>query len=196
MSGIAMGQGEQAKMLKPAELKRLLDRVSHTRHPQRDRVTVLLSFKAGLRAKEIAGLTSSMITDPSGELAETIGLPNRVSKGKGGGRTIPLHRELRQALTALKALRGERVRPKIFPSFIANVLMAIVPMPSPSGFGPAMPRSALREPRHIPADGPSLPRLPERLPKPAAACAMSSNWLATSAWQRLTRISRPTLPPH
>ena len=106
-----MGQGKQAKMLKPAELKRLLDRVSHTRHPQRDRVTILLNFKAGLRAKEIAGLTWSMITDPSGEIADTIALPNRASKGKGGGRTIPMHRELREALTALKTVRGDRARP-------------------------------------------------------------------------------------
>jgi site-specific recombinase XerD len=33
----------------------------------RDRVMVLLSFKAGLRAKEIAELTWSMVTDASGE---------------------------------------------------------------------------------------------------------------------------------
>lgn len=100
-------------MLKPAELKRLLDRVSHTRHPQRDRVTILLNFKAGLRAKEIAGLTWSMITDPCGEIADTIALPNRASKGKGGGRTIPMHRDLREALTALKTLRGDRARPNL-----------------------------------------------------------------------------------
>src|ERR1051325_1490773 len=106
-----MGQGRQAQMLKPAELKRLLDRVSHTRHPLRDRVTILLNFKAGLRAKEIAGLTWSMVTDPSGDIADAIALPNRASKGKGGGRTIPMHRELREALTALKTLRGDRARP-------------------------------------------------------------------------------------
>lgn len=108
-----MGQGKQAKMLRPNELRRLLDRVSHTRYPERDRVTVLLSFKAGLRAKEIAGLTWSMITDPSGGIADHIALPNRASKGKGGGRSIPMHSELQRALTSLKAVRGDCARPHL-----------------------------------------------------------------------------------
>jgi len=72
---------------------------------------VLLSFRAGLRAKEIAQLTWSMVADTTGELADAISLHNKASKGKAGGRTIPLHRELADALLALKAVRGERVRP-------------------------------------------------------------------------------------
>jgi integrase len=76
-------------------------------------VTVLLSFKAGLRAKEIATLTWSMVTDPTGEITDHIALPNRASKGKGGGRTIPLNRDLRSALIALKAVRGDRARPNL-----------------------------------------------------------------------------------
>jgi integrase/recombinase XerD len=71
---------------------------------------VLLSFKAGLRAKEIASLTWSMITDGSGELADAISLPNSASKGKGGGRTIPLHTEIREPLTALHVAREEKAR--------------------------------------------------------------------------------------
>jgi integrase len=63
-----MGQGKQAKTLRRAELSRLLNHISHSRHPERNAVIVLLSFKAGLRAKEIAGLTWSMVTDASGEL--------------------------------------------------------------------------------------------------------------------------------
>ena len=108
-----MGQGKQAKVLRQRELQRLLDHVSHSRHPERDRVIVLLSFKAGLRAKEIAGLTWSMVTTANGELADAISLPNRASKGKGGGRTIPLHSELRAALASLKAIRGEKARPNL-----------------------------------------------------------------------------------
>jgi integrase len=72
---------------------------------------VLLSFKAGLRAKEIANLTWSMVTDTTGEVADALSLHNRASKGRSGGRTIPLHRELTDALLALKTARGERVRP-------------------------------------------------------------------------------------
>src|SRR5882724_2824638 len=105
-----MGQGKQAKTLRRTELARLLNQVSHSRHPQRDKVMVLLSFKAGLRAKEIAGLTWSMITDASGDLADAISLPNSASKGKGGGRTIPLHHELQVALASLMIARADKVR--------------------------------------------------------------------------------------
>jgi len=108
-----MSQGKQAKVLRPRELQRLLDHVSHSRHPERDRVMVLLSFKAGMRAKEIAGLTWSMVTTATGELADAISLPNRASKGKGGGRTIPLHSELRAALMSLMTIRGEKARPHL-----------------------------------------------------------------------------------
>jgi integrase len=105
-----IGQGKQAKVLRKAELQRLLNHVSHTRHPERDRVMVLLSFKAGLRAVEISRLTWSMITTATGELADAISLPNAASKGKGGGRTIPLHSELSDALARLMAARGDKVR--------------------------------------------------------------------------------------
>jgi integrase len=104
---------KQAKLVSPRELHRLLDRVKHGRHPERDRVMVLLAFKAGLRAKEIAGLTWIMVTDASGALADRIALPNRASKGKSGGREIPLHNELRAALGALKDARGDKLRPEL-----------------------------------------------------------------------------------
>lgn len=102
---------KQAKLVSAKELQRLLDHIGHSRHPERDRAIVFLSFKAGMRAKEIAGLTWSMVTDASGELADVIALPNRASKGKSGGRVIPLHRELRAALASLMAARPEKVRP-------------------------------------------------------------------------------------
>ena len=101
---------KQAKTLFRKELQRLLDRVTHGRHPERDRVMILLSFRAGLRSKEISGLTWSMITDASGTLADTIALPNKASKGRNGGRAIPLHDELRDALAALMAARPDKVR--------------------------------------------------------------------------------------
>jgi len=108
-----MGEGKQAKVLRQRELQRLLDHVSHSRHPERDRVIVLLSFKAGLRAGEISALNWSMLTNTSGELADAISLPNKATKGKNGGRTIPLHSELRTALESLKANRGDKARPHL-----------------------------------------------------------------------------------
>jgi integrase/recombinase XerD len=101
-----MALTRQAKVVKKTQLARLLHRVERSRHPERDRVMVLLSFKAGLRAKQIADLTWSMVTDARGEIADAISLP----KGKNGGRTIPLHTELREALVALNAARGDKVR--------------------------------------------------------------------------------------
>jgi integrase len=96
-----MALGKQAKIVDPRHVAKLLDHVAKSRHPERDRVMVLLSFKAGLRAKEIAGLSWAMVTDAGGELADVISLQNRASKGKRGGRTIPMHPELAQALAAV-----------------------------------------------------------------------------------------------
>ena len=67
-----MALGKQAKVVKRNEVAKLLDHVSRSRHPERDRVIVLLSFKGGLRAKEIAELTWSMVTDTSGEIGDVI----------------------------------------------------------------------------------------------------------------------------
>ena len=91
--------GKQAKIVTDGELRRLLRLVRRHRYPARDRVMVLLSAKAGLRAQEIAGLTWSMVSRPDGRMAETIELRDRIAK-KGSGRIIPMHRELRLALVA------------------------------------------------------------------------------------------------
>jgi len=67
---------------------------------------VLLSVRAGLRAKEVAFLNWSMVTDAEGNVGEAIHLINKASKGKHGGRTIFLTPDLREALVALKASRS------------------------------------------------------------------------------------------
>ncbi len=96
-----MSQGKQAKTLTDKQVKVVLDHTAGLRHPERDRVMVLLSVKAGLRAIEIAGLTWAMVTDADGEIASDIRLTNASSKGRNGGRTIPIHRDLHVALFAL-----------------------------------------------------------------------------------------------
>jgi integrase len=53
--------GKQAKILSDDQVERL-------RNPRRNRVLVLLSLKAGLRAGEIANLTWPMVLDPGGEI--------------------------------------------------------------------------------------------------------------------------------
>jgi len=51
----------QAKILSKEQAKLLLIYAGSTRHPPRDRLIVLLSVKAGLRAAEIAGLSWDMV---------------------------------------------------------------------------------------------------------------------------------------
>src|SRR2546423_9469963 len=82
-------QGKQAKIISPAQEKALLGYIATTRYPARDRVMLLLSMKAGLRAKEMASLTWAMVTDASSQVDDALHLQNRASKGKTGGRTIP-----------------------------------------------------------------------------------------------------------
>lgn len=108
-----MPQGKQAKVLTPRQERRVLRRLEATRYPARDRVIFLLSIKAGLRAKEIASLTWAMATDAEGNVAEEIALTDASSKGTGGGRTIPMHPALQEALGALQAARGEKARPDL-----------------------------------------------------------------------------------
>jgi integrase/recombinase XerC len=105
------GQGKQAKVLSEAQIRAALAVVATSRHALRDRVMVLLSVKAGMRAKEIACLTWVMVTDAEGEIGDAIHLTNDASKGKRGGRTIPLNAALREALMSLKSDRGEKAAP-------------------------------------------------------------------------------------
>jgi integrase/recombinase XerD len=73
----------------------------------------LLSVKAGLRAIEIASISWKMVMDAEGQVGEFIALENRASKGKRGGRTIPIHAELKFALVELQRERGEKARPDL-----------------------------------------------------------------------------------
>jgi integrase len=54
----------QAKILSSEQTEILLAYAAATRHPDRNRVIVLLSVKAGLRASEIANVTWDMVVDP------------------------------------------------------------------------------------------------------------------------------------
>jgi integrase len=66
---------------------------------------VLLSYKAGLRAKEIAALKWSMVMSADGEIGDHIHLTNEASKGKSG-RIIALNKELKKQLIKVKEIDG------------------------------------------------------------------------------------------
>ncbi len=91
--------GRQAKILSETTYKDLLVFAATTRHPVRNRLIVLLSVKAGLRASEIANLTWDMVLEPGGAIGCVIELRDWAAK-KGSGRLIPIHPDLNAALIA------------------------------------------------------------------------------------------------
>lgn len=72
---------------------------------------VLLSFKAGLRACEIAGLDWSMVLEPGGRIAQSLTIASGIAKN-GRTRRLPLHDELQSALDLLSKQCG---RPRAGP---------------------------------------------------------------------------------
>jgi integrase len=110
--------GKQAKILSNDQGEQLLLFASTTRNPIRNRVLVLLSLKAGLRAGEIANLTWPMVLDAGGDIGPVIELRNHAAKKKSG-RLIAMHPDLRDALgrwcdatvTVGPVVRSERGRP-------------------------------------------------------------------------------------
>jgi integrase/recombinase XerD len=99
--------GKHAKTATKQQLTAALRRAANSRYPERDRVMVLLSAKAGLRAGEIAKLTWPMMVDAQGRIARHIELHDAAAK-KRSGRTIPLHRDLIRPLRRLQKQAGGR----------------------------------------------------------------------------------------
>jgi integrase len=91
--------GKQAKILSDEQTTSLLVLASATRNPHRNKLIVLLSLKAGLRAGEIAKLTWDMVLGPTGEIGSVIELRDCAAKKKSG-RLIPIHPSLRTGLAA------------------------------------------------------------------------------------------------
>lgn len=103
-------------MLEVAHVRRLISHVQSTRNPDRNRVMVLLSFKAGLRAGEIAGLDWRMLLRPDGRLAKQLTIDHRIAKN-GSGRRIPISPKLR---VALERLRRQHDHPKARPVILSE----------------------------------------------------------------------------
>src|SRR5712672_3520154 len=101
-----MALGKQAKIISDKQIRAVFAELDARRYPLRDRLMFLLSIKAGMRAKEIASVTWGMITDAEGNISDAISLENRASKGKGGGRVIPMHPDVKAALIALHREQG------------------------------------------------------------------------------------------
>ena len=114
--------GRQAKVFAPGALTTVLRHVGkYHADPKRSRTIILLSVRAGLRAAEIAKLEWPMVLNACGEVGRILEVDDCIAK-KGSGRRIPIHPELRTALSELrkssepfgpiiKSARGAAMRP-------------------------------------------------------------------------------------
>ena len=124
-------RGMPAKIVSLGDVRRVLRAVRDTRRPERNRVIVLLSFKAGLRACEISGLEWNMVLDARGRVGRFIEVPAAIAKN-GSGRRIPMNDELRRGLIQLRKIslglgavvqseRGGSMRPRAIVNWFAGV---------------------------------------------------------------------------
>ena len=108
-----MALGKQAKTLTKTQVDAIASYLGTRRYGLRDQTVFLLSVRAGLRAKEIAGLKWSMVLAADGNIADAIHLTDDASKGESG-RIIPLNKQLRihleQMLNVAKS--GRRFGPE------------------------------------------------------------------------------------
>ena len=71
----------QAQTLNEAQLRRVVQYCRSRRHPVRDETIILFSFYAGLRAKELAGLTRGDVFDEDGNVRDTFVMQKEQTKG-------------------------------------------------------------------------------------------------------------------
>lgn len=122
-----------AKVLAPADVRRVLAHVRQGRCASRNSVIILLSFRAGLRACEIAGLDWSMVLATNGRIAAALEIPGSIAKN-GRGRRIPMHVELKSALgqhhrfcdrvstgAVVRSMRGSHMTPRSIVNWFAAV---------------------------------------------------------------------------
>jgi integrase len=170
--------GKQAKILAPRDVTDLLAFADCSRHPLRNRVIVMLSAKAGLRAGEIAALTWDMVVDAGGQIGNLIELRDHAAK-KGSGRLIPMHPDLADALSVWRqvstvsghVVRSERGGPMTALSIVVWFKRACL-------------------------DGcSSHSARPGSYTRPAARCATCSYWPVIAPFKQLSDISTATLTP-
>lgn len=101
-----MSLGKQAKTLTEMQVKLVLKHLETTQDPLRNQAMFLLSVDAALRAKEVASIKWSMVTDSSGDITDAIRLEDNASKGKSGG-LVYLSKRLRAALLILADETGK-----------------------------------------------------------------------------------------
>ncbi len=94
--------GKQAKVLSEVQIEQMMNWLSETRYPVRNQLIFALSVRAGMRAIEIAYLRWRNVLTGQGDISASIEIEDGGSKGKRGGRTIPMHSAIRQLLIEYK----------------------------------------------------------------------------------------------
>jgi integrase len=126
-----MALGKQAKTLSDAQQRVILSHLNKGRLAKRNTLMFLLSCDAALRAKEIASLEWSMLTDATGALTDEIRLVDRASKGKSGG-VVFMSKRLREALVdysrdqaltgqVIKSQNGKSMSPQVITNWFFNL---------------------------------------------------------------------------
>lgn len=93
---------KRAKILDDRQLNRVLAWIdAHSDLPEADRLKILLSHRAGMRACEIANLTLDAVTTADGRISKVITIFGNTTK-YGRGRIIPMHPEIADAIRAFK----------------------------------------------------------------------------------------------
>jgi integrase/recombinase XerD len=118
---------KQAATLTERQLKQVLAHCAARHHAARDRAIVMMSFLAGLRAKEIAALMLSDVIDAEGHVRSEFILSPEQTKGRKARRVFVSQR-LQKELAAY--IKKRKLKPKcsaLFPSqkdqaFSANSL--------------------------------------------------------------------------
>ena len=102
-----MAREGKAKVLTEAEFKRLLLVAKNAQMPTRNVALVFCSFGLGLRAKEIASLKISDVTDSNYKLLDEICLTRSMTKGEKQRYAYLVNKKVREALEAhIKNLKG------------------------------------------------------------------------------------------
>lgn len=163
--------GTPAKVLAPGDVRRLMTSVASRRHGLRDRALVTLSFKAGLRACEMAGLDWSMVLGPDGRIGNSLQIAGAIAKN-GRGRRVPLHPELKSVLLKL---HGRQDRPRRGPVIRSQQGDHMTPKSVVNLFRELTAASVLMVAPLTPADGRSSLGRRGQYRGPGAACGTSKS---------------------
>lgn len=99
---------KRAKVLSDKQFSEVMGALSKGLHPERDQTMFALSYKCGLRAKEIAGLNWFDVTNSKGKILKVgsmIHLPENITKGRKSNTKIVMHKLVRSCLKELRKSR-------------------------------------------------------------------------------------------